>query len=139
MRERPTGTSLQKPETRQCKVRLRSWNSAIIDKIKITYLPINSSISTTGHKLQGKTLDHLVIDSWGYRCPHWVYVVLSRVRCLKSLVLNAKLDPGRDYTAKEELVRWESHMRENIEMETFKIRGEIDYEQYIKEEEKYRN
>ena len=77
-----------KPETRQCKVKLRSWNNAILDKIKITYLPINLSISTTGHKLQGKTMDHLVVNSWGYRCTHWVYVVLSRVRTLKSLILN---------------------------------------------------
>ena len=55
-----------KPETRECKVKLRAFNNAIFDKIKITYLPINSSVSTTGHKLQGKTLDHLVVNSWGY-------------------------------------------------------------------------
>ena len=32
---------LVKPETRQCKIRLRRWNNTVIDKIKITYLPIN--------------------------------------------------------------------------------------------------
>ena len=50
--------------------------------MKITYLPVNSSISTTGHKLQGKKLDYLVVTSWAYNCPHWVYVVLSRVKKL---------------------------------------------------------
>ena len=68
-----------KPETKQCKIKLRAWNNTVIDKIRITYLPINSSISTTGHKLQGKTLNDLVVNSWGHCCTHWVYVVLSRV------------------------------------------------------------
>ena len=104
-----------KPETRQCKVKLRTWNNVVLDKIKVTYLPITSSISTTGHKLQGKTLDDLVINSWGYRCAHWVYVVLSRVRTLKSLILNVKLDENRDYSAKVELLRWEKNMKETIE------------------------
>ena len=40
-----------KPETKQCKVKLRTFNNVVLDKIKITYLPITSSISTTGHKL----------------------------------------------------------------------------------------
>ena len=39
-----------KPETRKCKIKLRMWNNMILDKINITYLPINSNISTTGHK-----------------------------------------------------------------------------------------
>ena len=94
-----------KPETRQCKVKLRTWNNTVLDKIKITYLPINLSISTTGHKLQGKTSDHLVVNSWGYRYKQWVYLVLSQVRTLKSLILNVRLDEGRDYSAKDELLR----------------------------------
>ena len=128
-----------KPETRQYKVRLRSWNRAIIDKIKVTNFQINSSISTTGHKLQGKTLDNLVVNSWGYRCAHWVYVVLSRVRQLNNLVLNVRLDPNRDYSAREELVRWERYIKNNVESETFKMQGPLAYEQYKKEEEQYNN
>ena len=61
-----------KPERRKCKVKLRAWNNTTIDNITITYLPITSNISTTGHKLQGKTLNHLVVNSWGYKCTHWV-------------------------------------------------------------------
>ena len=123
-----------KPERRQCKVKLRMWGNAILDNINTTYLPIISNISTTGHKLQGKTLDHLVVNSWGYKCTHWVYVVLSRVRTLKSLVLNVKLDETRDYKAKVELVRWERDMKTKIESNIFKMRGTSSYERYIEEE-----
>ena len=118
---------------------MRRWNNVVLDKIKITYLPITSSISTTGHKLQGKTLDDLVINSWGYRCAHWVYVVLSRVRTLKSLILNVKLDENRDYSAKVELLRWEKDMKSNVESETFRMRGPSTYEKYNKEEAQYCN
>ena len=121
---------LIKPETRQCKVRLRMWNNMMLNKIRITYLPINCNISTTGHKLQGKTLNQLVINSFAYQCTHWVYVVLSRVKELNNLVLNEKLHIHRDYKAKVELVRWEQDMKCNIEKITFKDRGIQDYEQY---------
>ena len=75
-----------------CKIKLRSFGNTILDKIRVTYIPINSNISTTGHKLQGKTLDNLIVNSWAYGCPHWVYVVLSRVITPKSLILNERLD-----------------------------------------------
>ena len=128
---------LIKPETRQCKIRFRMWNNMILKKIRTTYLPIICNISTTGHKLQGRTLDHLVINSFAYNCTHWVYVVLSRVRQLDNLILNQKIDIHRNYKAKPELVRWEKDMKNNIEAYTFKDRGKSDYEEYLKEEEKY--
>ena len=127
-----------KPETRQCKVRLRMWNDMTLDKIRITYLPINSNISTTGHKLQGATLSSLIVNSWAYRCAHWTYVVLSRVKSLTNLVLNEKLDIHRNYTAKPELVRWEQNIKDTIEAKTFKDRGTLDYEKYLYEEEEYK-
>ena len=120
---------LVKPETRQCKIKIRSFNNTVLDKIKVAYIPINSNISTTGHKLQGKSLDHLIINSWAYGCPHWVYVVLSRVKTLKSLILNEKLDVHRDYEAKKELVRWEKQIKADIETKTFAIRGKSDLEE----------
>ena len=128
---------LVKPETRQCKIKLRNFNDLVIDKIKVTYLPINSNISTTGHKLQGRTLDHLIVNSWAYRCPHWVYVVLSRVKTLNSLILNQTLDIHRSYEARAELVRWEKHLKASIESKTFNMRGKSDNEKYEEEELKY--
>ena len=94
-----------KPESSLCTVRLREWNNMALEQMKITYLPVNSSISTTGHKLQGKTLDHLVVNSWAYNCPHWAYVVLSRMEILNSLILNKKLDESRNYEAKKQLIK----------------------------------
>ena len=76
---------------------------------------VNSNKATTGHKLQGKTLVHLVINSFAYRCTHWIYVVLSRIRQFNNLILNKKLDIHRNYKAKPELVRWEKDMKTNIE------------------------
>ena len=67
-----------KPETTLCSILLKEWNNMTLEKINITYFPLNSSISTTGHKLQEQTLNHLVINSWAYRCPHWIYVDLLR-------------------------------------------------------------
>ena len=128
---------LVKPETRQCKIKSRNFNDLVIDKIKVTYLPINSNISTTGHKLQGRTLDHLIVNSWAYRCPHWVYVVLSRVKTLNSLILNQTLDIHRSYEARAELVRWEKHLKASIEYKTFNMRGKTDNEKYEEEELKY--
>ena len=82
-------------------------------------------------------MDHLVINSFAYKCTHWVYVVLSRVKQLINLILNQKLDIHRDYKAKPELVKWELDMKKNIEARTFKDRGIKDYEKYLREEEIY--
>ena len=113
------------------------WNNMILGGVKLTYIPINSSISTTGHKLQGKTLNQLVVNSWAYRCTHWVYVVLSRVKRLKSLVLNEEIDTERSFEAKKELVAWEQNMRNTIEKSTFKQRGTTDFDKYMNEEKTF--
>ena len=123
-----------KPKSSQCRIRLCMFNNMVLDKVKITYLPINSNILTTGHKLQGKTLKNLVVNSWAYGCTHWVYVVLSRVRELKNLLLNKELDIHREYKAKEELVRWEKRMKETVEQKSFFCRGKTDLDKYIEEE-----
>ena len=81
-----------KPVSTLCSIRLKEWNNMSLENIQITYLPLYSSISTTGHKLQGQSLNHLVVNSWAYKCPHWLYVVLSRVTTLNGLILNQKLD-----------------------------------------------
>ena len=93
-----------KPVSSICSVCLKELNNMTLEKIKITYLPLNSSISTTGHKLQGLSLNQLVVNSWAYRCPHWVYVVLSRVTTLNGLILNQKLDKHYIYHADNELI-----------------------------------
>ena len=82
-------------------------------------------------------MNTLVVNSWAFSVPHWIYVVLSRVRTLNSLVLNEKLNECRDYSANSELVRWETNIKERIEKKTFKHRGKSDYNTYLQEESKY--
>ena len=55
----------------------RIWQS-----IKLTQFPVNVANARTVHKLQGRTIKHLVISTWNYT-GNWVYVVLSRyvLRC----------------------------------------------------------
>ena len=127
-----------KPTTGLCKITLKQFfNNTALEPIRITYLPINSNISTTGHKLQGSTLDKLVVNSWTFSVQHWAYVVLSRVRTLANLVLNEELDENRSYSANSELVRWETNIKDSIEKKTFKDRGKYDYERYLEEEQRY--
>ena len=126
-----------KPTTGLCKVTLKTLTHIALEPIRITYLPINSNISTTGHKLQGSTLNNLVVNSWTFKVQHWAYVVLSRVKTLNSLVLNAMLDENRHYSANSELVRWEANMKNKIEKKTFQDRGKSDYDKYQQEELKY--
>ena len=82
-----------KPERSHVTATLKEFACTIpIKGIAIEQLPMNSNIATTCHKLQGKTLENLVINSWNYTTPNWVYVVLSRVTTLREIVLNKKLD-----------------------------------------------
>ena len=38
-----------------------------LGNVKITQIPVNSNIATTGHKLQGMSKDTLIVNSWSYR------------------------------------------------------------------------
>jgi hypothetical protein len=46
--------------------------------------------ATTGHKLQGSSVDSIFVHAWIYE--KWAYVVLSRVRTHKGLYLRHPLD-----------------------------------------------
>ena len=83
-----------------------------LGKVKVTQLPVNCNIATTGHKLQGMSKDTLIINSWGYGFENWVYVVLSRVRTRAGLILNAKLDLHKKFKVPEKLLKFEERMKE---------------------------
>jgi hypothetical protein len=53
-------------------------------------LPVVSNNATTGHKLQGSSVDSIFVHAWIYE--NWAYVVLSRVRTHKGLYLRHPLD-----------------------------------------------
>ena len=44
----------------------------------------------TVHKLQGRSIDNLVISTWNYT-GNWVYVVLSRCRTLNDIFIRKPL------------------------------------------------
>ena len=69
-----------------------------------TQLPLVANDATTGHKLQGSTVSHICVPSWNYSL-NWPHVVTSRVRTLQGLHINTKLDPSKDYSVPEELIR----------------------------------
>ena len=67
------------------KVQMDGFQSALV-----------SDNATTGHKLQGATLENLFVHTWSHR-GNWVHVVLSRVKSLSGLHLRMPLssDPNK--------------------------------------------
>lgn len=61
-------------------------------RVTLEQLPINLCDATTGHKLQGCSKDEIVIHSVAYNIPGHAYTCVSRVRKLKGLFLNNKID-----------------------------------------------
>ena len=55
--------------------------------VKMIQLGVNSNKATTGHKLQGGSLNRMVVRSWDYRTPNWIYIVLLRVRTSEGLFI----------------------------------------------------
>ena len=94
-----------KPESSQVTTSLKDVINIKINDLCIKQLSVNSNIATTGHKLQGKTLSNLVINSWNYCVQNWVYVVLSRVKTLSGIVLNQKLDENKTFMCDPVLLR----------------------------------
>ena len=65
--------------------------------LKATQIPLISNNATTGHKLQGSSVDLLYVPSWNYTVNQ-PYVVMSRVRTLQGLYLGRPLDPTKDFS-----------------------------------------
>ena len=78
---------------------------------RVTQIPVNSNIATTGHKLQGMSKDTLIVNSWNYQFSNWIYVVLSRVRTLSGLFLCRPLDLHCPFIVPEKLIQFETRMK----------------------------
>ena len=69
-------------------------NMRVKAAIQIKQFPVVGNSATTGHKLQGKSVDEIVVAEW-LKVKNWTYVVLSRVRTLKGLFITEPiLDEG---------------------------------------------
>ena len=131
----PDAYFIVKPETRQIQATIRDIQKIILSDISMTQFPVNCNIATTCHKLQGKTLQKLVINSLNYGTKNWIYVVFSRLTKLNGLILNQMLDENKKYSCDPLLLRWEKRMKNTIERKTFEERGLL--QQYLAEEAQY--
>jgi hypothetical protein len=59
--------------------------------IRMVQFPIVAANARTIHKLQGRSLENIVISSWDYT-DNWIYVALSRVKTMGGLFLRLPLD-----------------------------------------------
>ena len=124
-----------KPCSMKTTVSFRDLQKIDLCGITMQQFPFNSNIATTCHKLQGKTLKRLIINSFDYSKKNWVYVVLSRITSLQGLVLLEKLDDTRDFSCNNQLLRWEKRIKHSIERKTFEQRGLL--QEYLEEEKLY--
>jgi hypothetical protein len=83
-----------KPETFSPTIKFPSWAQfPDLRGYQITQFPVNLSVAVTGHKLQGMTLDMLVLCEIS-TVQNWLYVLLSRVTTLRGLYLTKPLTKG---------------------------------------------
>lgn len=93
------------PKSWTFKANLTIDDHSIVTDMKGSQFPIISNTATTGHKLQGCSLDSLFVNEWHYH-SNWAYVVLSRVRTMKGLYIQSPLTENLDeYLMPEEMTR----------------------------------
>ena len=101
LQEQQSKTFKMSPETKTvtvtCKVNRYTPNTTF--RAKTTQFPINLADAVTGHKLQGRTLNKMVVSSWKSNFPNWHYTVLSRVKSLDDLYLLEPIDEQKSYAA----------------------------------------
>ena len=57
-------------------------------------------------ELQGMTLPHVIIASWGYFAKNWPYVVLSRSTTFKGLYLFEPIDMEKSFAPSRDLIEY---------------------------------
>ena len=91
------------------------------------YFGVLVNTTTTGHKLQGMSMDYIIVVSWFYKVKNWVYVVLSRVRKLSGLFLFKALDFNKYHN---EDVKLKVHMKELEEKEKIMLSSVKNFPKY---------
>ena len=64
--------------------------SRMSKNIQLLQFPLKIANARTVHKLQGRSLENLLVSTWSYTL-NWIYVVLSRVRTSKGLYVRTPL------------------------------------------------
>ncbi len=109
------GTFKIKPESRVFKCRFPVWDEfgrmkRISQSMTIEHFAAIVNYATTGHKLQGKSLDQLIISEWS-RKENWAYVVLSRVQTLSGLFLTKPIPFDIDFSVRKNYSDMMSRLR----------------------------
>ena len=79
--------------------------------LKATQLPVISNDATTGHKLQGCSVQNLFVHEWSHTCKNWIYVVLSRVKTRIGLFCRDRVPTNLSlYAVPEELEEMMEYM-----------------------------
>ena len=69
--------------------------------------------ATTGHKLQGKTVESLVIVEWS-RVKNWANVVISRVKTLNGLFLLKPIPDDIDFSPANDYLEMMKYLRKMV-------------------------
>jgi hypothetical protein len=72
-------------------LQIHNQNIEQVYSMRAIQIPIISNAATTGHKLQGSSIDQLFVSTWIYQ-KNWAYVVLSRVKTKSVLYLRKGID-----------------------------------------------
>ena len=82
--------------------------------------PLNIANARTIHKLQGRSLESVVISSWKYN-DNWVYVALSRVKTMNGMFLRLPLDHSQCRPMSLEVRRFMEHLRQKRPLESVNL------------------
>lgn len=96
------------------KCRMNKNTPPLTFKTMMSQFPINLADAVTGHKLQGRTLEKIMITAWGLDCwRNWECMVLSRVKLRQGLFLMEELDLNKSYGATQQFKDFISRLPEN--------------------------
>ena len=106
-------------ERKEVTVNMRPYRVSSLEttiSLQMTMLPVNISTASTGHKLQGRSKDSIIITSWpnftnNVVFANWEYVVLSRVRTLSGLYLLKPIDNQKSFAPSHELRKFISRAK----------------------------
>ena len=108
-------------------LRLKEDDTEIL-KMKTLQLPFVMNHATTGHKLQGASVDNLFVHNWYYR-TNWVYVVMSRVRTRSGLYCRKPLSLDLSkYAVPKQLTQLLEKFRREISVSPL---SEADYDEIL--------
>ena len=119
----------------ECRMHKQLDGTYLRTKAKGKQFPIISNSATTGHKLQGSTLDAIYINDWHYE-NNWPYVTLSRVTTYEGLHIKEalKYDLSK-YEKKETMKKMMHDFEEHL---SCKIYTETEYRTMLSQCESWR-